>query len=383
MDKTGFVGVNWNGFHVNSHINRNYDGKRKTVCRNRHLLMCNSNWNQVNNKQSAFNSSSLVNKELIIAEARRLGDQLLLKKRAEQIEKRSLNEAATVYLIGTGPGDPELLTLKAVRILQSANVVLYDRLVSPEILEFVNTGARMIYVGKQAGFHTRSQDEIHDLMLQFAAEPDVISIVRLKGGDPYIFGRGGEEAEYLRAAGVRVTAVPGITSASGIGSSLGIPLTHRNVATSCRFITGHLQDSSASPDAIVAAQLGESNCETSLLNCKETLVVYMGLGSAGLLAESLMKRGLEGNTPVAAVERGTTLDQRAVFCTLNELGDRINQAELKSPTLLIVGGVVALSPAWNRRAETVLNADDLQNCMDLRYTTLDELAKVEQNYVLE
>ncbi|KAK9809220.1 hypothetical protein WJX72_011559 [[Myrmecia] bisecta] len=151
-----------------------------------------------------------------------------------------------VFLVGTGPGDPGLLTLWAVRMMQTADVVLYDRLVSPDILRMVHSGARMIYVGKEKGFHTRTQDEIHALLYHFAEEG--ATVLRLKGGDPYVFGRGGEEVQYLEARGIHTHCIPGITAASGICAEFGIPLTHRGVATSVRFLTGHSQEERPVPD---------------------------------------------------------------------------------------------------------------------------------------
>ncbi|KAK9850443.1 hypothetical protein WJX84_011166 [Apatococcus fuscideae] len=165
----------------------------------------------------------------------RLGaDHLLQLLRARQSSPAEC--PGEVYLVGTGPGDPGLLTLKAVQLLQTADVVLYDRLVSTDILKLIHNGARMVYVGKESSFHTRTQDEIHELLCQFAQEH--VTVVRLKGGDPYVFGRGGEELQYLEERGVQVHCIPGITAASGISAELGIPLTHRGMATSVRFLTG-------------------------------------------------------------------------------------------------------------------------------------------------
>ncbi|KAA8493546.1 Siroheme synthase [Porphyridium purpureum] len=268
-----------------------------------------------------------------------------------RLQRTDIAQGATVYLVGTGPGDPELLTLKAVRLMQHADVILYDRLVSREILEFVNPNARMVYVGKQKGMHTRTQEEIHDLLRMYASDPEHKVIVRLKGGDPYVFGRGGEEAEFLRALGIRVQAVPGITSAAGIGAHLGIPLTHRGIAQGCRFVTGHLKE--GLEEALAGLRGGS-------VNASETLVIYMGLGASAELSHLLVEHGLSPETPVAAVERGTTPEQRVVFCTIHELEQRIQRAALESPTLILVGDVVALSPGWALRHQTVVCADELE-----------------------
>jgi len=239
-----------------------------------------------------------------------------------------------VALVGTGPGDPELLTLKAVRAIEAADLVLYDRLVSNEVLDLVGDDARLLYVGKTAGYHSRTQEEIHELLLSFAEAG--ANVVRLKGGDPLVFGRGGEEMDFLQQQGIRVEVIPGITSASGIAAELGIPLTHRGVATSVRFLTGHSRNGGTDP-LFVAENAADPDT---------TLVVYMGLSTLPSLAPKLMKHGLPPNTPAVAVERGTTPQQRMVFATLKDLVDEVHSADLVSPTLIIIGKVVALSPFW-------------------------------------
>ncbi|KAK1665851.1 hypothetical protein QYE76_054010 [Lolium multiflorum] len=244
-----------------------------------------------------------------------------------------------VALVGTGPGDPDLLTLKAVRAIQDADLVLYDRLVSNEVLDLVGHGARLLYVGKTAGYHSRTQEEIHELLLSFAEAG--ANVVRLKGGDPLVFGRGGEEMDFLQQQGIRVEVVPGITSASGIAAELGIPLTHRGVATSVRFLTGHSRNGGTDP-LFVAENAADPDT---------TLVVYMGLSTLPSLAPKLMKHGLPPNTPAVAVERGTTPQQRMVFATLKDLVDEVHSADLVSPTLIIIGKVVALSPFWVESSE--------------------------------
>ncbi|KAL0561902.1 hypothetical protein IC582_002347 [Cucumis melo] len=240
-----------------------------------------------------------------------------------------------VFLVGTGPGDPELLTLKAVKVIQSADLLLYDRLVSNDVLELVGPDARLLYVGKTAGYHSRTQEEIHELLLNFAEAG--ATVVRLKGGDPLVFGRGGEEMDFLQQQGIQVKIVPGITAASGIAAELGIPLTHRGVATSVRFLTGHSRKGGTDP-LFVAENAADPD---------STLVVYMGLSTLPSLALKLMHHGLPPDTPAAAVERGTTPQQRTVFAHLKDLADEIKAAELVSPTLIVIGRVVSLSPHWS------------------------------------
>ena len=266
-------------------------------------------------------------------------------------ERPASSDAGKVYLVGTGPGDPGLLTLKAFHLMQTADVVLYDRLVSPAILDLVHDGAHMLYVGKQAGFHTRTQDEIERMLLGFAAKG--ASVVRLKGGDPLVFGRGGEEMEALAANGHEVRIVPGITAAAGVGSELGIPLTHRGVATSVRLLTGHLREGAAAE-----ASDGKGNgvgdavdFAVTSADLDTTLVVYMGLGTLPRLAQKLVDSGFPMDTPAVAVERGTTVRERRVFSTIADLPESVVTCGLKSPTLLIVGATVRLSPWWPWRDE--------------------------------
>jgi len=238
-----------------------------------------------------------------------------------------------VFLVGVGPGDVELLTVKAVRLMASADLVLYDRLISPEILSLVNPNAAMLYVGKEAGLHTRPQEEIHELMLQFASSGR--TVLRLKGGDPTVFGRGGEELEYLEERGVPVHVVPGITAAAGIAANLRVPLTHRDYADSVRFITGHARSECTST-------VQERYDWTHLADPKTTLVIYMGLSTLGELAAGLVEAGLSADTPAVAVQDGTTHTQRVVAAPLSSLAAEVEQAELRSPTLIIIGSVVSL-----------------------------------------
>ncbi|KAL5990013.1 S-adenosyl-L-methionine-dependent uroporphyrinogen III methyltransferase, chloroplastic [Asimina triloba] len=268
-----------------------------------------------------------------------------LKRLLHTLRERRANEASgggggdkrgpgNVFLVGTGPGDPELLTLKAVRAIEGADLLLYDRLVSNDLLELVKADARLLYVGKTAGYHSRTQEEIHELLLSFAEAG--ATVVRLKGGDPLVFGRGGEEMDFLQQQGIQVKVIPGITAASGIAAELGIPLTHRGVANSVRFLTGHSRKGGKDP-LFVAEHAADSD---------STLVVYMGLATLPSLVQKLMYHGLPPSTPAAAVERGTTPQQRMVFSELKDLASEVQLADLVSPTLIIIGKVVELSPFW-------------------------------------
>ncbi|GAB4823590.1 hypothetical protein N2152v2_010636 [Parachlorella kessleri] len=266
-------------------------------------------------------------------------EELLQLLRARQPE--GATRPGAVHLVGTGPGDPGLLTLRALHLMQTADVVLYDRLVSEDILSMVHAGAIMVYVGKQRGFHTRTQDEIHDLLLHFTREG--ATVIRLKGGDPYVFGRGGEEAQFLEAQGVRVHVVPGITAASGISAELGVPLTHRGLATSVRFLTGHARE---------GGELDLDNSVATGVDPFTTLVIYMGLSTLPSLTRQLSAAGLSLDTPAVAVERGTTAQQRSVYAELGALQEQVMKAALESPTLIIIGPVVGLAQGWRQYQET-------------------------------
>lgn len=247
------------------------------------------------------------------------------------IETESRGEqklAGEVYLVGAGPGDPDLLTFKALRLMQKADVVLYDNLVSKPILEMTRRDAERIFVGKMRGNHTLPQEEINDLLVRLALEGK--RVLRLKGGDPFIFGRGGEEIEKLAEHKIIFQVVPGITAASGVSTYAGIPLTHRDYAQSCVFVTGHLKDNSMDLDWEMLARP------------KQTIVVYMGLQGLEMLCDKLIKHGLPGNTPAAIVQQGTTPHQRVVCGTLADLPTNSDVKTLQAPTLIIVGGVVSL-----------------------------------------
>ena len=235
----------------------------------------------------------------------------------------------SVVLVGAGPGDPGLLTLHALRALQDADVILHDRLVSPEILELARRDATRVSVGKEAGGHSVPQSNINELMLEHARAGR--RVVRLKGGDPFVFGRGGEELEFLAAHGVPFEVVPGITAAVACGAYAGIPLTHRDHAQSLRLVTAHCGDSVDTLDW------------PALARDRQTLAFYMGVASMGRIAAKLMEHGRGGGTPIAIVENGSRPEQRVLVARLDELADVAAHASVRSPALLIVGEVASLA----------------------------------------
>ena len=254
-----------------------------------------------------------------LVEADRLIEQALLKWKTPKGE---------VYLVGAGPGDPELLTLKALRLMQQADVVIYDRLVSPAIMELCRRDATKIYVGKARSNHAVPQEGINALLVEYASKGQ--RVCRLKGGDPFIFGRGGEEIQELFAAAVPFQVVPGITAASGCSAYAGIPLTHRDYAQSVRFLTGHLKE--GSPELPW----------DELVYQNQTLVLYMGLVGLEKICEKLIEHGQRPDMPVALISKGTTPEQKVLVGTLADIASKVEENHIQAPTLTIIGDVVSL-----------------------------------------
>ncbi len=270
-----------------------------------------------------------------IAELVFAGKEQEAEQKIQQLLENSANTAQTgaVYLVGAGPGDPDLLTFRALRLMQQADVVVYDQLVSAEIVDLARRDAEKIFVGKRRDYHTLPQESINELLANLAKAGK--RVVRLKGGDPFIFGRGGEEIETLMEQGISFQVVPGITAASGCASYAGIPLTHRDHAQSCTFVTGHLKDGSIN---LNWQQLAAPH---------QTIVIYMGLMGLEKICTALIAHGSSPDLPIAVVQQGTTQYQRVMTGTLATLPNQVIEKELKSPTLIIIGTVVTLHEKLN------------------------------------
>jgi len=280
--------------------------------------------------------------EMVLAGKDEAAQDYLLQSLQQEKDEPPQGE---VYLVGAGPGNPDLLTFRAMRLMQQADVVVYDRLVSPAILDMVRRDAERIYAGKERNRHTLQQESINQLLVRLAQEGK--RVLRLKGGDPFIFGRGGEEIETLAAHHIPFQVVPGITAASGVAAYAGIPLTHRDYAQSCIFVTGHLKNNSIDLDW---AHLARPN---------QTIVIYMGLLGLTELCRQLIAHGLPDSTPAAIIQQGTTQKQKIVTGTLQTLPDLAEDAHLTPPTLIIIGQVVKLHQnlAW---FEPVSNGENTQ-----------------------
>ncbi len=253
--------------------------------------------------------------------------EVFLNSQIDSFDEDVANQGE-VYLVGAGPGDPDLLTFKALRLMQQADIALYDRLVHPSIVDLIRRDATKIYVGKERDNHVVRQEEINQLLVKYAKEGK--KVLRLKGGDPFIFGRGGEEIETLADEKVAFQVVPGITSASGCSAYSGIPLTHRDYAQSCIFVTGHLKEGKLELDW------------KNLIQPNQTIVFYMGLVSIDIICSELISNGLDADTPCALVQQGTTNTQKEFISTLNDMPGLVRIKKPKAPTIFIIGGVVSL-----------------------------------------
>ena len=254
-------------------------------------------------------------------------------------ESPSTQAKGEVFLVGGGPGDPDLLTFRALRLMQQCDVCVYDKLVSPEVMELVRRDAELIYVGKARDQHTMPQEQINELLARLALEGK--RVLRLKGGDPFIFGRGGEEIETLMQHGVPFQVVPGITAANGVSSYAGIPLTHRDYAQACLFITGHLKDGGLNKEPSLDLDW------KAMARPQQTVVIYMGLVGLAQICEKLIAHGVSPDLPAAVIQQGTTQKQRVVVSTVAKLAEDVAIAGLKAPSLTIIGEVVKLRERLN------------------------------------
>jgi uroporphyrin-III C-methyltransferase len=249
------------------------------------------------------------------------------------METQNNIETGKVWLIGAGPGDPDLLTVKAARLIAQADALVFDHLVGDGIMDLARADARRIYAGKEASKHTLPQEAINSLLVDLAREG--LAVVRLKGGDPFIFGRGGEELETLAASGIPFEVVPGVTAASGCAAYSGFPLTHRDYAQAVTFVTGHLKDHTVNLDW------------PALARPNQTVVFYMGIGAATEICRQMIRHGLPPQTPAAVVRNGTLANQLTLLATLDTLPQHIDEAGITPPALIVVGSVVNLHSKLN------------------------------------
>lgn len=281
-----------------------------------------------------------------IAERVFSGNQEAAEQQLETLlESQQEQQQGEVYLVGSGPGDADLLTFRALRLMQQADVAIYDRLVSSDILDLVRRDADKIYVGKKANNHCVPQDQINDLLIKLAKQGK--RVLRLKGGDPYIFGRGGEEAQKLVEEGIPFQVVPGITAAAGASTYCGIPLTHRDYAQSVTFATGHLKNNTVDLDW------------PALARENQTLVIYMGLSGLEVISEQLIAHGLPADLPVAVIYKATQPEQRILISKLAEVRQRVLEENMKTPSLLIIGHVVKLHNQLSRQDDTATLAHSI------------------------
>ncbi|WP_079507454.1 uroporphyrinogen-III C-methyltransferase [Mesobacillus jeotgali] len=239
-----------------------------------------------------------------------------------------------VYLVGAGPGDPDLITVKGLRCLQKADVILYDRLINPELLKHAKEGAKLVYCGKLPNYHTMKQETINHFLVKYAKKG--LQVVRLKGGDPFVFGRGGEEAEECRKNDVQFEVVPGITSGIAASAYAGIPVTHRTLSKSFAFITGHQ-----------AGDVAAEHQWSHLAKAVDTICVYMGVSHLSTIVKQLIEFGKSPQTPIALIHWGTLSDQKSVVGTLETIEEKVRESEISNPSMIVIGEVVRLHDKLN------------------------------------